>query len=144
MKYGHYFGLKSKIPIKNHDLPVAPKSESPINFDETMTITLKSPPSHESKRRGRRSKHKRILDKPLPISSTQRRVSEEIPAVMITESTIVLPPPLTEKQINTNNRKRKTSITIYSNINERKQKRFIASPSPEFNNEYPDISYSDR
>ena len=140
---GYYFGSKLKLLTKRHELPVVIKPESPIDIDETMTITLKSPPSnihHESRRRGRKAKHK-----PLPITSTERRVSEEIPPVMFQESpTIVLPSLLTEKQTNTNNRKRKTSITINSNINERKKKRFIPSPSPEFSSEYQDVSYSDR
>ena len=147
LKYGHYFGSKSKIPIKDYHISMHPKPESSTDIDEIMTITLKSPPvfpHQESRKRGRRSKHKIIINKPLPIAFTSRRVSEEIPDVAIKEPIVVTPPPLTEKQINTNNRKRKTSITIHTNTNERNTKRFISSPSPEFSNEYQDIPYSDR
>jgi hypothetical protein len=143
-EYGYYFGSKSKIPIKHHDLPIVNNSQLTSDIDESMTITLKSPPSiiqQESKKRGRKPKYRTIQDKPLPIISTERRVSEEIPPMNILIPTQISSPPLIEKEPN-NNRKRKISITINSNLNERKKKKSM--PSPEIINEYLDISYSDR
>ncbi|CAF3874447.1 unnamed protein product [Rotaria sp. Silwood1] len=151
---GNYFGSKSKLPIKHHDLPISTTPESPpIESNETIAITLKSPPSiteQEIKTRGRKSKYKKLKDKPLPIISVERRVSEEIPPVDIKESMIVSTsteislPSIVENEINNNNnRKRKKSATINLNINERKKKKFIQSPSPEFSNEYQDIAHSD-
>ncbi|CAF4825327.1 unnamed protein product, partial [Rotaria magnacalcarata] len=71
--------------------------ESPISTDETTTttttITLKSPIStgkQEFRTRGRRPKHRKLKDKPAPIISMERRVSEEIPPVVINEPTPVL------------------------------------------------------
>jgi len=61
----------------------------------------------------------------------------------IVTPTKISSPPLIEKEIN-NNRKRKISITINSNINERKKKKIVPLLSPEIINEYQDISYSDR
>lgn len=122
-QYGFHFGIKSKIPIKHHDIPIKKPTESITDIDQSMTITLKSPPSifqHESKKRGRRPK-----EKPLPITSTERRVSEEIPPVEILTPIQILssPPPLiVEKEIN-NNRKRKISITL-----DTKKRRSIPSP----------------
>ncbi|CAF4336073.1 unnamed protein product [Rotaria sp. Silwood2] len=152
---GHYFGSKSKLPIK-HDLPIFTNPESPIDTNETIAITLKSPPSTtepEFKTRGRKPKYKKLKDKPLPITSVERRVSEEIPPVVIKESMIVLTPteipslPIVENEMDNNtnnNRKRKISTTINSNINDRQKRKFVPSPSPEFNNEYQDIAHSDR
>jgi len=145
-QYGHYFGSKPQIPIKHHDLPINNNSELTSDIDESMTITLKSPPSiiqQESKKRGRKPKYRTIQDKPLPITSTERRVSEEIPPVSVLIPTTILSSPSIEKEIN-NNRKRKSSITINSNRNEKKKKDFISLPSPEIINDYQDISYSDR
>jgi len=143
-EHGYYFGSKPKIPIKHHDLPIVNHSELITDIDESMTITLKSPPSilrQESKKRGRKPKYRKIQDKPLPIKSTERRVSEEIPPMdVLTPIKIPSPPPLIEKETN-NNRKRKISITINS-INEKKKKKSL--PSPEIINEYQDVTYSDR
>jgi len=141
---GHFFGSKSKILMKHNDLPIVINPQSFTDIDETMTINLNSPlctPQQESRKRGRKPKHKKIKDKPLPIISTERRVSEEIPPAVILPSS-----PLIEKQVNNNNdyRKRKLSITINSNINERKKKKIVPLLSPEIINEYQDISYSDR
>lgn len=135
-QYGFYFGSKSKIPIKHHDVPVSNKSESTVDIDESMTITLKSPPSifqQETRKRGRKPKHKKIQDKPLPITCTERRVSEEIPAVEVLTPIQISSPPVIEKE----SRKRKISITI-----EKKKKKSI--PSPEIINQHEDITYSDR
>ena len=109
-----------------------------------MTINLNSPlftPHQESRKRGRKPKDKKMKDKPLPITSTERRVSEEIPPVVILTSPQIPSPSFIENEVNNNNRKRKTSITINSNINERKKKKIV---SPEISSEYQDVSFSDR
>jgi hypothetical protein len=128
-QYGYYFGSKSKIPVKHQHFQLADKSELPTDIDQSMTITLKSPPSifqRQSKKRGRKPKHRKIQDKPLPIAFTERRVSEEIPPADIPIPTKISSPPI----IN-NNRKRKR-IQI------------ISTPSPEIFYDDQDLSYSDR
>jgi hypothetical protein len=88
------------------------------------------------KKRGRKPKHRKVHSRPLPLTSVERRVSEEIPPVIVKEPVVILTP--TEIPLN-NNRKRKTS-----DIKEGKKRRFISSPSPELIYDYQDISYSDR
>ncbi|CAF1129480.1 unnamed protein product [Adineta steineri] len=150
---GQYFGSKSNILVKHHDVPIIINPQSPTDIDETMTIKLNSPlpiPQQESRRRGRKRKHKKEKDKdkPLPLAFTQRRVSEEIPPVVILKSPPLPPPPSIEKEVNDNmnNRKRKTSMTMNLNISETKKKKKIIQPlSPEILiNDYQDVSYSDR
>ncbi|CAF1451688.1 unnamed protein product, partial [Adineta steineri] len=149
---GQYFGSKSNILVKHHDVPIIINPQSPTDIDETMTIKLNSPlpiPQQESRRRGRKRKHKKEKekDKPLPLAFTQRRVSEEIPPVVILKSPPLPPPPSIEKEVddNMNNRKRKTSMTMNLNISETKKKKKIIQPlSPEILiNDYQDVSYSD-
>ncbi|CAF3258220.1 unnamed protein product [Rotaria socialis] len=155
---GYYFGSKSKLLVQNQDLPIFIKSESPISTDETTTtttITLKSPIStgkQEFRTRGRRPKHRKLKDKSAPIISMERRVSEEIPPVVINEPTPVLkstevPSSASSSSIEyetTNYRKRKISLTINTNIDERKKKKILPPPpSPEFINEYEETVVSD-
>ncbi|UJR22985.1 hypothetical protein I4U23_026012 [Adineta vaga] len=141
---GHYFGSKSKLFMKQNNLPIIINPRSPTDIDDTMTIKLNSPIStfeHDSRKRGRRLKHKHNREKPRAITSIERRVSEEIPAVVILTS------PPTEKEVNNNtiiNRKRKPSITIHSQVSETKKKKIILPLSPEIiTNESQDLSYSD-
>ena len=149
IEHRYYFGSKCKPPIKHHDSSIFISPESPTDMSESTAITLKSPPStsQQEPKRGRQVKNKKLKAKPLPIASVERRVSEEIPPVMIKESILVSTPPESsskEKKIDSN-RKRKISSTINStNTIERKKRKFVSSPSPEFINEYHDISYSER
>jgi hypothetical protein len=136
-QYGYYFGSKPKMPVKQQHFQWINQSKLTSDIDESTTITLKSPPSifqRQSKKRGRKAKHRKIQDKPLPLISTERRVSEEIPAV-----DTPIPTQISSSPLITNKRKRKISP-----VNERKKKQIISIPSPEIIYDDQDLSYSDR
>ncbi|CAF1362506.1 unnamed protein product, partial [Adineta ricciae] len=142
---GHTFGSKSKLFAKQSHLPIVIDPSSPADVDDSMTIKLNSPVStseHDSGKRRQRSKQKHNKERPQPIALTERRVSEEIPAVVILQS----PPPPREVNNNTiDSQKRKISVTVHSAVPERKRKKLIILPlSPELaSNESQDLSCSD-
>jgi hypothetical protein len=176
VEYGYQFGVKSKFPntqqlISTHNdfIPVKQMPESPSLFDDSVTITLKSPPStrrHDSiihqqssvitKTTKQKEKNLRIDNRSLSTISLERRMSEEIEEssplvlkqsiVVLTPTKIPIPsPPLIDnnKHLN-NNRKRKSSPTTNANAIDRKKKRIISSPSTEIVNHIEDISDAER
>jgi hypothetical protein len=192
MEYGYNFGSKSKflstqqlITTHNDIIPIKEMPESPSFIDDTVTITLKSPPSsttitkHDpvilqqsspltttkqdpvvlqpsppvAKKRERKPKIAQIHEK---FPSPERRMSEEVEEmssvinkqsyVILTPLTLPIPsPPLIDKEKELKgNQKRKSSITINTNNKERKKKRIVSSPSPEYVNHIEDISDAER
>lgn len=144
---GHYFGSKSKIFRQQSTTPIIMDSPSPPDMDESMAIKLHSPVSNteeDSRRSARRCKHrKKHREQPATIGSLKRRVSEEIPAIVLPAS-----PELVEREVNNNtihHRKRNASISLYSDGTDRKKKKIVAPLSPELiSNESQNQSYSDR
>jgi hypothetical protein len=176
IEYGYQFGAKSKFPstqqlISTHEdiIPIKQMPESPSLIDDSITITLKSPPSTTkrdpiiipqsstiTKKRERNEKKSRIEDKSLPKIPLEHHMNdgiEELSSLVIKKSIVLLTPtklpppspPLIEKEIKlNNNRKRKSSTTTNTNVIERKKKRVISSPSAEIVNQIEDISDPER
>jgi hypothetical protein len=180
IEYGYQFGSKSKFPhtqqlisTNNDDIiPIKQMPQSPDFIDDSITITLKSPPSTTrrdstttqqsstiTKTYEQNDDQLRINDKSESIiASLERQMSEEIeelsPLVIKKSIVVVTPtkfpipsPPLidVDKDKNlTNNRKRKSSATANTNVIERKKKRIILSPSHEIINQIEDISEPER
>lgn len=141
-----YFGSKSKFQIKDHDLQIFTNFEPSSTENETTVQSPVPVVEQEIRTRGRRPKHKKLNDKPAPIAKMERRVSEEIPPVMIQESTPIqtkVEESSTDNEIYSG-RKRKISLTINTNVDERKKRKIITPPSPEFFNEYQEMIHSER
>lgn len=167
IEYGYQFGAKSTLPntqqlISTHEdiIPIKQRPESPCFTDDSITITLKSPPSTNQ----RNSIQSPIITKKLEQNLIEKRSStvtersftediEEVSPLIIKQSIVVLTPakipipspPLLDKEAKlNNNRKRKSSAVTTTNIVERKKKKIISSPSPEIINQYEDISDPER
>ncbi|CAF2743751.1 unnamed protein product [Rotaria sp. Silwood2] len=177
IEYGYQFGTKSKFPntqqlITTHNdiIDIKEMPESPNLLDDSITITLKSPPSTTRRDSNviqqspivtpttneQKLKKAKIDDKSLIPKQNQCHTNENIDelspwiirksVVILTPAKIpLLSPPLSEKEKNlhTTNRKRKSSITTTPNITERKKKRIVSSPSPEIINQIENISDSE-
>ena len=167
IEYGYQFGSKSKFPntrqlISTHNdtMNIKEMPESPYFIDDSVTITLKSPPSftkHDTTVTQQipaiESKNK---DKCLSPTHNERQANEDADLLSpwkIRQSVVVLTPttiPLTSSTLNedgTNlnvNRKRKSSPALNSNIIERKKKRIVLSPLPDTNDVLKDFSDTDR
>jgi len=176
VEYGYQFGVKSKFPntqqlISTHNdfIPVKQMPESPCLFDDSVTITLKSPPSTRrrdsiinqstsviTKKPKQNDKNLRNDNKSVSTITSERRVSEEteeLSPLVIRKSIVVLTPtkipipspPLIDKDKNLiNTRKRKPSLTTNTNAVEKKKKRIVSSASPEIINHTEDISDAER
>ena len=161
---GYHFGFQSKFPnthhlISTHDELVTVKEmpESPFNFDQSTTITLKSPPSSTQRRSElppspAMRKHCTILPTKqeelpvavLPFTPIPHRFSEEADdsspiiikpsIVVLSQTSMPIPsPPMFDSDLDHNqlsSRKRKPSTTANVSARERKKKRFVSSPSP--------------
>ncbi|CAM4952280.1 unnamed protein product [Rotaria socialis] len=175
IEYGYQFGSKSKFPntqqlITTHGdiINIKEMPESPDLIDDSITITLKSPPSttrrdssitmQQSVAFTKEQKTKRTENdnKSLCLKQNQSQLYEnfdELSSWSIRKSVVVLTPakvplqsqPVTDREkISTVNRKRKSSTTTTnSNVIDRKKKRIISPPSQEIINQIEDISDSD-
>ena len=133
----------------------------PVYFDDSITITLKSPPTirrrnsifnYQSATISTKKYERESIDHRSTSSITiDHDINEEIgdlSPLLLRKSFVVLSPTeipspsdKQEKKLNNNNnRKRKSSGT---QINERKKKKIISSPSLEIINQYEDISNSE-
>lgn len=172
---GYQFGTKSKFPnvqqlVSTHDeiIPIKEMPQSPDLFDDSVTITLKSPPSTRfdstinlpSSLTTKKCEQNSIINnyKSSSTISIESQTSEEneedLSPLIIRKSFVVLtptklpissPPPIDQDKKLTNNRKRKVSATtITTNHIERKKKRIISSPSLEIINHIEDITDPER
>jgi hypothetical protein len=168
IEYGYHFGEKSLFPntqqlISTHDdiILVKEMPRSPDLTDDSITITLKSPPSFTrrdsivNQQSAKRNKRMSTANDVISTSSihVEHRTNNEIEelspwiikksVVLLTPTKIPLPSPPSideDKQLNTL-RKRKSSSTINTNFIERKKKRVISS---EIINHIEDISDPER
>lgn len=121
--FGDSFGAKAKL-LNKHEA---------FSNDEGMTkmlkcplVTAQSPSITLSPRgRGRKRKHQDVIEKPAPIITMPRRVSEEIPPVPINESVLVSTP---SKPLN--HRHKRSVANNNDNLKKSKRKRFVSPPSP--------------
>jgi hypothetical protein len=172
IEYGYQFGTKSTIPntqqlIPKHNdiIPIKQPPESPCFIDDSVTITLKSPPS-TSQRNSIPLQQSPVTTKKLEQNETKKKSSistessliedlEETSPLVIKESIVVLTPakipipspPLIDKEKKlTNNRKRRSSPVTNTNAVERKKKKYVSTSSspPEIINQYEDISNPER
>ncbi|CAF4678508.1 unnamed protein product [Rotaria sp. Silwood1] len=177
IEYGYQFGTKSKFPntqqlITTHSdvIDIKEMPESPNLLDDSITITLKSPPSATRRDSNviqqlpivtastneRKTKTSNTDNKSLSVNQNQCHMNEninELSSWRIRKSVVVLTPakiPLpslslseNEKDLQSTNRKRKSSTTVNTHVTERKKKRIVSSPSPEIINQIEDISDSE-
>ncbi|CAF2013141.1 unnamed protein product [Rotaria magnacalcarata] len=176
IEYGYQFGSKSKFPntqqlITTHGdiINIKEMPESPDLIDDSITITLKSPPSTTRRdssiimqqsvvfNKEQEAKRTKNDNQPLCRKQNQSQLYEnfdELSSWSIRKSVVVLTPakiplqsqPVTDREkISTVNRKRKSSTTTTTNSNviDRKRKRIISSQSQEIIDQIEDISDSD-
>ena len=171
IEYGYQFGVKSTIPntrqlvSTRHDLvPIKEPPESPCSINDSMTISLQSPPSTSQQNPiplqtspMTRKRHRQNETDPRSSISTERSLTEDLEEtsplvirksiVVLTPADIPIPsPPIIDKAKKLiNNRKRRSSpVTNTNAVKRKKTKTFSSSPLPEIINQYEDISTPER